>query len=171
VNNIGDKGKLFDEWSPEFREASIKSGLDAILKRIEFACQLAYGTLSDPQTVDKTATEVLASQQRSYVTVTSTQEALQSGIDGLLYAMNVWADLYNLAPAGSYSPTYDFDDSVITNKEAEFAQDLQVLDRVMSKVEFRMRRYKEDEATARRYLAMLTEEQAVTADLLGETGA
>ena len=40
-----------------------------------------------------------------------------------------------------------------------FSQDMQVLDRVMSKVEFRMRNYGEDEATARKMVAMVTAEQ------------
>ena len=36
--------EMFHEWSPEFREASIISGLDAVLKKNEFVCGLAYGT-------------------------------------------------------------------------------------------------------------------------------
>lgn len=160
TTNIGDRGNLFDGWSPEFRDAAINNGLNAVLKRIEFACRLAYGTLSDPQTVDKTATEVLASQQRSYVTVTSTQEALQSAIDGLLYAMGVWTDLYGLAPSGNVSATYEWDDSVITNREAQFAQDTQALNHgTMSKLEWRMRTYREDEATARKMLALVDDER------------
>lgn len=174
TSNIGDKGKLFDEWSPEFREASINSGLNAILRRVEFAVRLAYGTLSDPQAVALTATEILSSQQRSYVTVTSTQAALQSAIDGLIYAMGIWSDLFNLAPRGTVSQVYEFDDSVITNKDIEFTQDLQVLDRVMSKIEFRMRRYKEDESTARKMIAMLSQEQkeqAEVTNLFADSGA
>jgi A118 family predicted phage portal protein len=160
TSNIGDKGNLFDEWSPEFREAAINSGLNAVLRRIEFNCRLAYGTLSDPQTVDKTATEILASQQRSYVTVTSTQVSLQSALDGLIYAAGIWADLYNLAPRGTVSAVYEWDDSVITNKADEAAQLRQEVGQgITSKVEYRMVVKREDEATAKKMLAMVDAER------------
>ena len=85
------------------------------MKRIEFQCGLAYGTLSDPQNVDKTATEIMASKQRSYSTVKSIQHALQVALDDLLYAMNAYADLYQLAPAGSYTAVYNWDDSIVND--------------------------------------------------------
>ena len=61
------------------------------MKLIEFACCLAYGTLSDPQNVDKTATEIKTSKQRSYTFVSDTQQALQTALEDLVYAMNFWA--------------------------------------------------------------------------------
>lgn len=150
---IGKPG-FFHDWTPEFREASIKSGLDAVLKRIEFACRLAYGTISDPQTVDKTATEIVASQQRSYVTVTSTQQALQAALDQTLYAMDVYATLYNLAPRGNYAAVYQFDDSVITDKDSQFSKDMQAkTGGMMPGYIFLMRNYKLDEPTAKKWIA------------------
>ncbi len=70
------------------------------MKLIEFACCLAYGTLSDPQNVDKTATEIKTSKQRSYTFVSDTQLALQTALEDLVYAMNFWASLYGLVPPG-----------------------------------------------------------------------
>jgi len=165
---IGKEG-FFEAWSPEFREASILSGLDAILKKIEFNCGLAFGTISDPQSVDKTATEIKISRQRSYATITDTQKAVSTAIDQLLWVMDIYASLYGLAPKGAYSSVYDFDDSVITDHDAQFTNDLKELDRTMSKVEFRMRNHKEDEATARKMIAMVSEEQAGN-DLFSDNG-
>jgi A118 family predicted phage portal protein len=91
---------LYHEWSPDFREAQIKAGLNDIKREIEFKCGLAYGTLSDPETVDKTATELKISRQRSYSTVVDTQKALKDALDQLLWAMDIYTTLYNLAPAG-----------------------------------------------------------------------
>lgn len=155
--NAGDvgKGMLFSEWSPEFREAALNNGLNSVLKRIEYTTGLAYGTLSDPSTVDKTATEIKSSRQRTYATVTDCQKALQTALDGLLYAMDSWATMANLAPRGTYAATYSFDDSVITDKDLQFANDLQLLDRVMSRVEFRMRNFGETEEVAREKLALI----------------
>ena len=85
-------------------------------------------------------------------------------LDGLLYAMDVWTTLGKLAPKGKYSATYDYDDSVIVDRSAQFTEDLRlVTTQIMSKVEFRMRNMREDEATARKMLGMAvteTEEQA-----------
>lgn len=153
-----DKQGLFEEWTPTLRETSILNGLDAILRRIEFACGLSYGVLSNPEAVALTATEIKAGKQRYYATVTDTQKALQSAIDGLLYAMDVWATLGRLTSAGKYIATYWWDDSVVADHDTAFTQDLQVLGQVMSKVEFRMRNYGEDEETARKMIAMMDSE-------------
>lgn len=156
---IGKQEKMYEDWTPEMREANLLNGLDAILKRIEFTCGLAFGTLSDPNEIAKTATEIAAAKQRSFATVTDTQKSLQSALEQLLYAMDLLGKLYKLAPTGSYSTTFDFDDSIVVDRKEQLATDLSVVGGgIMSKVEFRMRNYKEDEPTARRMLAMVTEE-------------
>src|SRR5690606_11593570 len=53
-----DVEDFFEEWSPQIRDQSLFNGLNKLLQRIEFACGLAYGTLSDVQLVEKTAEEV-----------------------------------------------------------------------------------------------------------------
>jgi A118 family predicted phage portal protein len=154
------KGGLFEDWSPSLREENILRGLDAILREIEFVSGLAYGTLSNPQTVDKTATEIKISRQRSYATVTDTQKALKTALDDLLYAMDVWATLGNLAPRGSWAANYDFDDSVITDKDVQMTQDRQTVSGgMMPKYVFLMRNYGMDEASARAWIADVTAEQ------------
>ena len=70
------------------------NGFNNQLKLVEFNCNLAYGTLSDPQSVDKTATEIKTSKQRSYVMVSDTQMALQDALEDLVYAMSFWSALY-----------------------------------------------------------------------------
>jgi A118 family predicted phage portal protein len=154
-----DKQGLFEEWTPTLREVQILNGLEAILRRIEFACGLSYGVISNPEAVALTATEIKAGKQRYYSTVTDIQKALQTSIDDLIYAMDVWVTLGNLAPAGTFTTQYWWDDSVVADHDTAFTQDLQVLGQVMSKVEFRMRNYGEDEATARKMIAMMDSER------------
>lgn len=153
TNSIGEDG-FFHEFSPEFREASILSGLDAVLKKIEYNCGLAYGTISDPQVESKTATEIKISRQRTYATLKSMQNALEDALDQLIYAMDIWATLYKLAPAGKYSIVYEFDDSIVVDKETQFMQDMRLVQAgLISKVEFRMRNFGENEEVARQKLA------------------
>jgi len=157
--NIGETKGLFEEWSPDFREAAINSGLNSNLKRIEFLVGLAYGTLSDPEAVDKTATEILSSKQRSAATVVDTQKALRKSLDDLLYAMDKWCDIEGI-PRGTYNVSYDFDDSLVTDRKQQFSQDNQVVGmNAMSKATFLMRNYKLDEATAKQWIAEAQAEQ------------
>lgn len=152
-SNIGDE-EMFHEWTPSLREENILRGLDAILKRIEYTCGLAYGTLSDPQQIDKTATEIKTSKQRTFATVTDSQKSLEKALIQLLYAMDVWATIAKLAPKGEYKVVFEFDDSVIVDRELQFQQDLTLVSSgIMSKVEFRMRNFKEPEAVAKQKIA------------------
>ena len=155
-----DKQGLFEDWTPTIREANILNGLDAILKRIEFTCGLASGTISDPNSVALTATEIKASKQRTYATITDTQGALEDALENLLYAMDVWATIGNLAPKGKFSAAFYFDDSIVADHDTQFTQDSQAVAMgVMSKVEFRMNNYGETEEVARQYIQMIATEQ------------
>lgn len=115
---------FIDTFSPEIRDTALFNGLNNQLKLIEFNCCLAYGTLSDPQNIDKTATEIKTSKQRSYTMVSDTQMSLQDALEDLVYAMNFWAALYDQVPAGDdYEVSFDWDDSVIVDAEEERQQD------------------------------------------------
>lgn len=48
-------GNFYNIFSPKIRDVSYFNYFNRILQRIEFNCGLAYGTLSDPQTVEKTS--------------------------------------------------------------------------------------------------------------------
>ena len=72
-------------------------------------------SLSDPNTVDKTAEEIKASKQRSYSTVSDIQKALEQ----LVYAMDVIAQLSNLNGGKKYEVSFDWDDSIVIDKEQE----------------------------------------------------
>lgn len=106
--------------------------------------------------MEKTATEVRNSKQRMFVTIDSIQKALQHTFDSLIYAMDVYATLYNLAPAGDYEVTYSWGDSVLDDadaKEKERANDRQDVSMgVMNDWEYRAKWYGEDEATAKKML-------------------
>lgn len=124
----GGSGDLYKVFSPEIRDSSLFNGLDKILKRIEFACSLAYGTLSDPTSVEKTAEEIRTSKQRSYAAVCDIQTALQAALEHLVWVMDLYASLYKLAPRGSYEIGFAFGDGVLEDTEKEFARRKQLVD-------------------------------------------
>lgn len=149
---------LFEAWSPEFREQSILSGLDRILKSIEFNCGLAYGTISNPQSVDKTAEEVRASKQRSYATVCDIQGAIKKALEDLVCAMNVYCDIYCMMGDEEYSISFNFDDSIICDRTAEFNEKMQLLEKgVISAWELRCWYLGETEEIARERTEKLNE--------------
>lgn len=114
--------QLWNTFAPALRDASYLNGLDAMLRRIEFQCGLAYGTISNPQSVEKTAEEVRASKQRTYATVRLIQQALQAALEDLFCAMDVYATLYGLATAGAYTLAFDWDDSIVNDPAARKQQ-------------------------------------------------
>ena len=57
--DLDDNAEKYKVFAPAIRDENLINGFNAILRRIEFNVGLAYGTLSDPNTVDKTAEEIL----------------------------------------------------------------------------------------------------------------
>ncbi|MNV39087.1 hypothetical protein D3C71_1306550 [compost metagenome] len=136
------EGTFYNVYNPTIRDVSLFNGLNKILQRIEFNCGLAYGTISEVTDDDKTATEIKTSKQRSYGTVTDLQKAVQKALDNLIYAMDVLATLYSLAPNGAYETSFEWDDSIIVDTETETTiRSGEVLKGLRSKKSYLMWRY------------------------------
>lgn len=116
---------MYEVFSPAIRDENYARGLDKILRKIEFNCSLAYGTISDPQNVDKTAEEIRSSKQRSYATVSDMQQSLQSALENYIYALNEITSACNLAPKGNYEVQFNWGDGVLEDSDKEQAIRLQ----------------------------------------------
>lgn len=119
--DLDDNAEKYKVFAPAIRDENLINGFNAILRRIEFNVGLAYGTLSDPNTVDKTAEEIKASKQRSYSTVSDIQKSLQTALEQLVYAMDVMSQLSGLSGRKKYEMSFDWDDSIVIDKEQELA--------------------------------------------------
>lgn len=135
-----DQEDFFKEWSPQIRDQSLFNGLNRLLQRIEFACGLAYGTLSDMQTVAKTATEIKASKQRTYSTVSDIQKSLEHALADLVDAMNVWARLYGLGSNEEYEVSFEWDDSLAMDMDTEYNLMLREVSAGILKPEYYLKR-------------------------------
>lgn len=118
--DIVEDKPFFEEYAPAIRDASLFSGLNKYFQRIEFLCGLSYGTISDPQQIEKTATEIRHSKQRSYTVVARMQDIWNKNLDNLLYAMDVITTLYGLAPEGAYEKSVTWGDGILEDTEAEY---------------------------------------------------
>lgn len=153
TGRLSKGGTVFEIFSPEFRDEPLFRGLNDIFKRIEFDVGLAYGSLSNPESIEKTATEISASKQRQRTTIRDMQETFGHTVEGLVYAMDAYATLYQLAPAGGYTLTCDWGDGVLDDPETALKQKASDLQEVsaglMNPWEYRAKWYDEDEETAR----------------------
>ena len=141
---------LFSDWTPQLRDESILRGLNAILRKIEFNCGLAYGTLSDVDNVEKTAEEIRASKQRSYSTICDIQKSLRDALCELVGAMDALCSLYHLASEGEYEISFDFDDGIVADRTTEFSEKQKLLQAgIMQPWEFRMWYFGETEQQAK----------------------
>lgn len=149
--NVGATDKpLLDVYSPDIRDASLHNGYDKQLKLVEFNCNLAYGTLSDPNNVDKTAEEIRSSKQRSYSMVASVQQSLQRALEDLIDAMNYWCGQYELCNDGDVNYSFIWDDSIVVDKEKDRQTDrTDVAMGAMKLWEYRMKWYGESEEEAK----------------------
>jgi A118 family predicted phage portal protein len=151
--DLGDN-ELFKDFSPAIRQSDITDGLNTYLRRLEFSVGLAYGDLSDPDTVAKTATEILSAKNRKYNTVSAIQKQLKYCLDDLVYALA----FYNSLATSGYTFVCDFKDSILTDEQTERTQDIQDLSLgIMRPDEYRMKWYGEDEKTAKKNLPQASE--------------
>ena len=153
MGDVSDKNgaPFFNVYSPEIRNESFFDGFNRILQRVEFNSCLAYGTLSDPQLVEKTAEEIKSGKQRTYAMVKAIQNSLRDALLGLLNAMDAWTTIGKLAPPGSFELCTDFDDSVIVDKDKERKTDREdVAMGAMQLWEYRAKYYGESEEQAKK---------------------
>lgn len=123
-----DVDDMYSVFAPALRDANYIEGLNVILMRIEDVCELYRGTISNVQNIAHTATEVLASRQETYSTVTDNQKALENCLNDVIYAMDKYVDLYGLAPKGDYTVSYSWDDSMVTDKASELTEKVSLME-------------------------------------------
>lgn len=146
----GSVQKGLQVFSPAIRDGSLYNGLEQLFRRIEYSCGMSYGALSKVEDTAKTATEIRASKQRLYATVTDIQKSLESALEGLASCIDALCSLHKLAPAGRWEMSAKWDDSIVVDSDTERMRDKEdVRDGIMQAWEFRAKWYGEDEATAK----------------------
>lgn len=107
-------------FSPDFRDTSLFNGLNEHKRAIEFACGLAYGTISDPNMQDKTATEIRSAKQRFLITIRTIQKIVEEAYRKLAWSMNVLGQLYAVIPTSNYEVSFTWGDSVMEDPDVEY---------------------------------------------------
>lgn len=102
---------VYHEINPTLNTDTRLTGINALLSQIGYKVGFSNGYfVFNEQSGIQTATGVEAEQQRTVQFIKDVRDKLESCLEDLIYALNVFADLYNLAPKGKYEATYGFGD-------------------------------------------------------------
>ena len=113
VKNVFGNGKddFYQEINPNLNTEVRLSGINAILGQIGYKVGFSNGHfVFNENSGIQTATEVEANQQRTIQFIKDVRDRLESCLNGVINGLNMFANLYNLAPAGDYEVFYDFGD-------------------------------------------------------------
>ena len=150
--------ETYHPFIPQLRDVSYLNVLNNILMNIEDVTGLSRGTISDASAEARTATELKILKQRSYQTNKDIQNALEDTLRDVIEIMNIYCDLYDLAPQGEYEVSFEWDDSILTDKQEELNKQMILFDRgIISDVELRMQAKGETEAQAIESLRKIAE--------------
>lgn len=120
VKNVMGKGdgSLYHEINPELRTEERLKGINALVSQIGFKVGYSSGYfVFNEKTGMVTATQVESDDRRTIEFIKDVRDQLECCMDDLIYAMNVFADLYDLAPVGTYETVYSFGDITYSFEE------------------------------------------------------
>ncbi len=131
--------KEYNVFSPEIRDSSQFNGLNEFLRQAESEMNISFGTISKLDQIALTATEIKSAKQDYYVTVSDIQNALQTSLEDLVYGIYVLCKLYGIPVSTSYDMTFDWDDSILVDKDTLQKQaQLELNQDIIDKVEYFM---------------------------------
>lgn len=92
--------------------------INSILSMISTKCGFSQGQfVLDRKTGAVTATQIESDDRETIETIKEMRDSLKTAVDGLIYALSKYADLYNLASVGEYETTYSFGDLTYNYEE------------------------------------------------------
>lgn len=117
-NDTSVASDVYHEINPTLNTDTRITGINAQLSLIGFKCGFSNGHfVFNQKTGRMTAREVESDDARTIQTVKDHRDQLEVCMGDLLYAMSKIADLYQLAPVGTYEVVYDFGDITYNRDE------------------------------------------------------
>lgn len=105
------EGDEYHEVNPALQTADRLSGIDHFLNLVGVKCGYSTGQfVLNGRTGHVTATQVEADDRETIQYIKQIRDSFQTATDGLIYALDKYADIYSLAPVGVYEINYDFGD-------------------------------------------------------------
>lgn len=113
-----DEKEFYQEINPTLNTDTRISGINALLNQIGYKIGFSNGYfVFNEKTGMVTARQVEADDRRTIGFIKDVRDKLEGCLNGVIYALNVFADLYGMAPVGAYEVTYDFGDITYNRDE------------------------------------------------------
>lgn len=113
-----DEKEFYQEINPQLNTDARLSGINALLSQLSCKCGFSNGYfVFNEKTGMATATQVEADDRRTIQYIKDVRDRLEDCLNGVIYALNVFADLYSLSPVGAYKINYDFGDITYNHQE------------------------------------------------------
>lgn len=161
-----DEKEFYQEINPQLNTDARLAGINALLSQLSYKCGFSSGYfVFNEKTGMVTATQVEADDRRTIQFIKDVRDKLEDCLNGVIYALNVFADLYDLTPVGVYETTYDFGD-ITYNREEDRARWWQYV--VQGKVPAWLYFVKFEGMTEEEAKAMVEEAQPDEPKLFGE---
>ena len=120
IRNVKGDGKemFYQEINPLLNTEMRLKGINALLSQIGYKVGFSNGYFVFNESMGiQTATQVEADQQRTIQFIKDVRDKLEDCLEGVIYALDVFASLYGLAPNGNYETAYDFGDITYSVEE------------------------------------------------------
>ena len=122
---MNDKG-VWQYYSPVIRQEQMEARLQSLYRRLEKACSLSSGILTEHQSLTyANKDEVRAAQYDTFAVITAMRKNIEAAIADVAYAVDVLAERFGLTPAGArgnYEISFDWDYSMIESTEQSYKQ-------------------------------------------------
>lgn len=113
-----DAKEFYKEINPVLNTDTRIAGINALLNQIGYKIGFSNGYfVFNEKTGMVTAKQVESDDRRTIQFIKDVRDKLEDCLNGVIYALNVFADLYGLAPVGAYEITYDFGDITYNREE------------------------------------------------------
>ena len=125
TSSLDGKG-IWQYYAPGIRQEAMEQRYQSLCRRLEKACGLSQGILTERQTLNyANRDEVRAAQYDTFSVIRAIRDEWERAMDDLAYAIDVLAERFGLTPAGGrgqYAISFDWDMSLIESTEQTFAQ-------------------------------------------------
>lgn len=152
-------GNIIQPITVELRASSFNTGLQDMLNALSSRCGFGENHYRFDNGSIATATQVISENSTMFRTIKKHEIILESVLTELArIILRLGNSVLGMGLDENVEISIDFDDSIIEDKQAEFARDMQLLSEgIMNNWEFRMKWMNEDEETAKAALPKMVD--------------
>lgn len=125
--NLSERA-VWQHYAPAIRHEAMETRLNSLMRRVEKACGLSQGILTERKAVSyANRDEIRAAQYDTFCTVRAMRDQWEAAMEDLAYAADVLAERFGLSPAGGcgrWRLRFDWDTSLIESASEAFQQRL-----------------------------------------------